>query len=500
MKHVFTLSRPAIGVFLMLWSGLVGVMGAEVPAVTPEISVSLRGVFDRTVEVGEPLRVAVGVALPEESAATITLAPANGSWIDATAVEILVSDGDRVVGTAQPVVRQTESTTVLDQENGANGVWWFPAKVMTLLRPGDYLVRAKLSIHDGTGWKGECVSESAQLRVVATSNDPERVTQRVLSRAHAAVLDHAPAKAAGILDEVLAVDPDNMPVLKLRAAICLLGGDVASAHACITRARTLETRLGGEPSVELHELARRIDEAANEVSPAAEVPAWALPPRSVFYPVRPIVSKSSQRTNDTPVVSVDSKPAGTLLTAVHAEGIAKSTDAPKVIPTTGVVVPAGELIDAKITSDPAEQWAESATAGTKYGKTQYSPAQATGAPNISTAGNSPDAWCPEKKNVGTDWLELTFAKPVHATEVRVRQNDAAGAITKIEAIESDGTAHVWWEGVDPYVAPAVREIAWFAVRVPRTPYLVANVKITLNLASGPGWKEIDAVQLVGATQ
>jgi hypothetical protein len=116
------------------------------------------------------------------------------------------------------------------------------------------------------------------------------------------------------------------------------------------------------------------------------------------------------------------------------------------------------------------------------------------------AGNSPDAWCPENKNVGTDWLEVSFAKPVHATEVRVRQNDAAGAITKIEAIEPDGTAHVWWEGVDPYVAPAVREIAWFAVRVPRTPYLVAKVKITLNLASGPGYKEIDAVQLVGATQ
>jgi len=65
---------------------------------------------------------------PEESAATITLAPANGSWIDATAVEILVSDGDRVVGTAQPVVRQTESTTVLDQENGANGVWLVPCE------------------------------------------------------------------------------------------------------------------------------------------------------------------------------------------------------------------------------------------------------------------------------------------------------------------------------------------------------------------------------------
>ena len=97
-----------------------------------------------------------------------------------------------------------------------------------------------------------------------------------------------------------------------------------------------------------------------------------------------------------------------------------------------------------------------------------------------------------------DWLELPFAKPVYAVEVRVRQNDAAGAIAKIEAIEADGTAHVWWEGVDPHQAPAVREIVWFGVRVPKTSYLVVRVKLTLNLASGPGYKEIDAVQLVAA--
>ena len=52
-----------------------------------------------------------------------------------------------------------------------------------------------------------------------------------------------------------------------------------------------------------------------------------------------------------------------------------------------------------------------------------------------------------------DWLKVTFAKPVPATEVRVRQNDASGGIAKIEAIEANGTAHVWWEGVDPYKAP-----------------------------------------------
>ena len=51
--------------------------------------------------------------------------------------------------------------------------------------------------------------------------------------------------------------------------------------------------------------------------------------------------------------------------------------------------------------------------------------------------------------------------------------------------------------MDPYKAPAVREIVWFGVRVPKTSYLVARVKLTLNLASGRGYKQIDAVQLVG---
>ena len=166
-------------------------------------------------------------------------------------------------------------------------------------------------------------------------------------------------------------------------------------------------------------------------------------------------------------------------------------------PLPGELVPWNQVNDAAASGDSAGQWASSATAGSQYGSTQYSAAKATGAPDISVVGNSPDAWCPANKNEGSDWLEVSFAKPVHATGVRVRQNDSAGAIAKIEAIEPDGTAHVWWAGTDPYVTPATREIVWFAVRVPQTPYLVAKVKITLNLAATPGWKEIDAVQLVG---
>ena len=165
----------------------------------------------------------------------------------------------------------------------------------------------------------------------------------------------------------------------------------------------------------------------------------------------------------------------------------------------GTVVPSTELIDAKIRGDAAGQWAATATAKTEYDRNQYSATRATGAPNVAVAGNSPDAWCPSSRDEGLDWLELTFANPVQAVEVRVRQNDAPGAIIKVEAIESNGTVHVWWEGVDPYQRTAVREIVWFAVRVPKTSYLVSRIKLTLNLASGPGYKEIDAVQLVAAS-
>lgn len=164
----------------------------------------------------------------------------------------------------------------------------------------------------------------------------------------------------------------------------------------------------------------------------------------------------------------------------------------------GKVVASVELVETKIRADAAGQWAAAARAGSEYGRTQYSAAQAIGAPNVPVVGNSPDAWCPAVRNVGMDWLTVTFAQPVPAVEVRVRQSDASGAIVKVEAFEPDGTAHVWWEGVDSTQAPTIREIVWFAVRVPKTAYPVAHVKFTLNLASGPGYKQVDAVQLVAA--
>jgi hypothetical protein len=481
-----------------------------------EIGVSLRGVAGQTIEQGEPLRIAVRLEAPADVAEPIVLAPAGGNWADAIGVELVRAGGNVVVARGVVVGQPESPRAMLDRDHLAGGMWRIPAEAMAGVGPGEYVVRARLAISAGVGWTGTALSDDANLRIVASSADPERTTQHVLARAQEAWLAGKPEEAARLLDPELVKTPDNIALLTLRGAIALRTGNLAAAQACVAHATTLLPSDLEHPSLELRDLQSRIMTALLFPPPGAAPvtpPAWTWPPMSVLIPPKnppPVptnplftgspVARQPAAAVTSPRILVASPPPVRAKEDAAIAVAGQPTKGAEARSDPGALVPPAELMDAKIIADPAGQWAATATAGTKYGKTQYSPAQATGAPNISTAGNSPDAWCPENKNVGTDWLELTFAKPVHATEVRVRQNDAVGAITKIEAIEPDGTAHVWWEGVDPYVAPAVREIAWFAVRVPRTPYLVAKVKITLNLASGPGYKEIDAVQLVGAAQ
>jgi hypothetical protein len=322
--------------------------------------------------------------------------------------------------------------------------------------------------------------------------------------AHDALLRKQPEEAARKLDDFLAGGTMDLDVLTLRASVALSENNVLAALACVNRASGLLPADMEEPPIALQQLRSKIYQAmfSEAKGTQGKPPDWTWPPATVMDwseddASSVAASDLTEKATAATTVAVPS-PAAPALPPAKPNAITVIAPAERL--QSASIVPTVELVDAKIIADPAGQWAVTATAGTKYGKTQYSPAQATGAPNISVAGNSPDAWCPASKTDGTDWLEVSFAKPVHATEVRVRQNDAAGAIIKVEAVESDGTTHLWWEGVDPYKAPAVREIVWFAVRLPKTSYLVAKVKITLNLAAGPGWKEIDAVQLVGAGQ
>ena len=90
-------------------------------------------------------------------------------------------------------------------------------------------------------------------------------------------------------------------------------------------------------------------------------------------------------------------------------------------------------------------------------------------------------------------MQLTYAKPVHATGVRVYQTFGRGAITRVTFVDTQGTGHVIWEGSDAREpCPGI-----LAVTVPQTEYRVLSVRIDLDESRTGFWNEIDAVALVG---
>ena len=483
-----------------------------VAATAPEISLSLRGAGDAIVEQGEPLRIAVRIRAPRGATEMIMLAPANGTWADGVRVEIVPAAGGDGATPAEAVGKPDSPHATLDKTRIAGGLWRVSSESAQRLAPGNYVVRARLAIPDGSGWTGEVASAGTQLQIVPASNSAARETQRAVNRAHDALLAGQVESAASILDAVLKDSPDDVRLLTARAVVAARAGNVFAAMICVNRAeRARPLTSKGPPPIELQELQTRLRLALGEAAKKTERPAdWTWPPPNVMMlpaSMLPPVTNAARAgaeaalpSKSVPAPAAVPSPNSTSAqpppALVSAAGSAKPAATQADLSSIGSIVPAIELIDAKIIADSSGQWAASAIAGTQYGRNQYSAAQATGIPNVTVAGNSPDAWCPAVRDKGMDWLEVTFPKPVHAVEVRVRQNDAPGAVAKVEVIEPNGTTHVWWEGADPHQRTAVREIVWFAVRVPKTAYLVARVKLTLNLASGPGYKEIDAVQLV----
>jgi len=150
----------------------------------------------------------------------------------------------------------------------------------------------------------------------------------------------------------------------------------------------------------------------------------------------------------------------------------------------------------EIKNDANGQWAKGAKASSSYNDAQgtagYSASQASGAPNVEGYGSSNSAWSSKTADAGIEWLELEYAKAVHATGVRVRESNGAGAIIKVEIFDEQGAAHTVWTGAD-----STKGLNFLIVEFPKTTYATNRVKLTLATNVVPGWSAIDAVQLVG---
>jgi hypothetical protein len=226
-----------------------------------------------------------------------------------------------------------------------------------------------------------------------------------------------------------------------------------------------------------------------EVSTTAP-PSGASGPSDAPSPLSPAATASSAPTSATAPV------AATAATAT-------TSTAPAAAPGGGIADTTAKLVAAQwamredeIKHDPDGQWATGATASSTYNdakaKERFSAQQATGAPDVETYSDDARAWAPKTADGGIEWLDLTYDKPVHASEVRVRESDGSGAVVKVEIYDETGVAHLAWTGNDPTTG-----LNYLVIKFTPTEYKVSRVKVTLATNVIPGWNEVDAVQLVG---
>lgn len=119
----------------------------------------------------------------------------------------------------------------------------------------------------------------------------------------------------------------------------------------------------------------------------------------------------------------------------------------------------------------------------------YEAVQATGATNVPESGvDSALAWCPDQENKGMEWLELHYAKPVSATEIRIHASFNPGAIVRVLGGTAEGDLREIWSGTSP--AEPVQTIPL------STPAEISRIKLELDTSKVPGWNQIDAVAIV----
>ena len=212
-------------------------------------------------------------------------------------------------------------------------------------------------------------------------------------------------------------------------------------------------------------------------------------------------SSSTQETSATrSAAGTDAAPATTAPTASSPAPKPGSPDVAISAETTAKMAAAEwALKQDEIKRDSNGQWAIQATASSTYndaqGTASWSANQATGAPNVDKYGDNGSAWASKTPDGGIEWLDLKYPRPVHATELRVRESCGSGTVIKIEVYDEQGGGHNVWQGNDP-----TTELNYLMVKFPKTTFTTDRVKVTLATNVVSGWNEIDAVQLVGTDQ
>lgn len=260
------------------------------PEPMPEILFSLRGPDASRLANDRPLLVAVRIESSVDKEAALTLAPTSGRWSDGVSVELAAASApEKVLLRAKRVeAPDSQAAATLGAGQAAEGVWIFSSSEITALAPGEYRVRVTLVVEDGTGWRGKAAGEPQDVILIAAGavSAPEQQAERALALAGEAMLAKDWPKAAAILDEHLAADPDHLGLLKTRALLCLQGDNPIAANACVGRAMARVMREEWKhPPADLHLLGQAVMAAMAKPVATPSLPDWSFPPSAVLAPL-----------------------------------------------------------------------------------------------------------------------------------------------------------------------------------------------------------------------
>lgn len=192
----------------------------------------------------------------------------------------------------------------------------------------------------------------------------------------------------------------------------------------------------------------------------------------------------------TPPVTVQAAPPGPPPTAEAGTGPADADAQAKL---------AYSEMEDRYINDAHGQWASSAKASSSFGDADKAPPESTASNTPSKTTGVPDGetWTNNRQNMGFDWIEAHFDKPVSANTVRVAFERGIKTVHQIDLIDTAGASHTVWTGLSDAQDETRGPRSWFVRSFDTTPYKVQAVKVTIANAVESGYKEIDAIQLIG---
>ncbi len=146
-------------------------------------------------------------------------------------------------------------------------------------------------------------------------------------------------------------------------------------------------------------------------------------------------------------------------------------------------------------TDARGQWAATALASSTFGDPKPEKDRIA---DLMLGAPDGKYWRSNGNDIGFDWAQVGYARPVNATEVRLAiLGSQVGMINKLELEDTDGKWHTVWEGLSDLERDRRGDRTWFVKTFPKTEYKVKSVKYTIANNVARGWKEFDAAQLVG---